>query len=171
MHSSANVAGQGDMDDRFPMTHERVNRAYRLAGLLLGNQDEAEDATQEALVRAWQRRGSVRNAEAWSAWFDRILVNICRDHMRARGRVKFLTSDVDLPARMGSDSFREVLDRDAVLRAVQSLDEECRIVVILHYWDDLTLPMIAARTGWRLGTVKSRLHRALEALRSSRRDG
>lgn len=137
------------------------DRAYRLAGLLLGDRAEAEDATQDALLRAWHRRQSLRDPTQFQAWFDRILVNGCRDRLRRRRSVRFIALEgAGDPADSG-DPFRSVVDRDEVLRLVARLDDDERIVVVLRYWADLTLADIAERTGWPLGTVKSRLHRAL----------
>jgi RNA polymerase sigma-70 factor (ECF subfamily) len=63
-----------------------LDRAYRLAGLLLADASEAQDATQDALVRAWRSSGSLRDAASFQAWFDRILVNVCRDRLRRERR-------------------------------------------------------------------------------------
>ena len=144
-----------------------LDRAYRLAGLLLGSGPDAEDVVQDACVRAWQSAGSLRERSAFTAWFDRILVNICRDRIRRRGRIGFVgIEDQDMP---GDDPFQAVLAHDALLRLIGSLDSDERAVVVLHYWADLPLTEIATRLGWRLGTVKSRLHRALETIRHERR--
>jgi len=56
-----------------------LDRAYRLAGLILADQHEAQDATQDALLRAWRSAASLRDPAGFQAWFDRILVNVCRD--------------------------------------------------------------------------------------------
>ena len=61
-----------------------LDRAYRLAGLILGDALEAEDAVQDALLRAWRSAGTVRDLEGFQAWFDQILVNGCRDRLRRR---------------------------------------------------------------------------------------
>jgi RNA polymerase sigma-70 factor (ECF subfamily) len=142
-----------------------LDRAFRLAGLILGDQHEAEDATQDALLRAWQSAASLREPAGFAAWFDRILVNVCRDRLRRRGKVRLIAID-DAPAALpGRDPFRAIADRDEVLRAMTALDDDERIVILLHYWADLTLDAVAERVGWPVGTVKSRLHRALESLR------
>ena len=60
-----------------------------------------------------------------------------------------------------ADPFRDFLARDEALRALDALDADERTVVVLHYWADLPLADVAERTGWPIGTVKSRLHRAL----------
>lgn len=141
-----------------------LDRLYRLAGLLLGNAADAEDATQEALLRAWRSAASLRDPSQADAWLDRILVNVCRDRLRRRRVVRFIALS-DGPAELASDPFAAILDRDEVLRAMADLDADQRIVVVLHYWAGLTLTDIAARTGWPTGTVKSRLHHGLVRMR------
>lgn len=143
-----------------------LDRAWRLPGLILGDRQDAEDATQEALLRAWRALGTLRDPAGFQAWFDRILVNVCRDRLRRRARIRFLPLDEGGAGGTASiaDPFRDVLDRDETLRALAALDPDERLVVVLHYWADLPLADDAARTGWPVGTVKSRLHRALGKL-------
>ena len=141
-----------------------LDRAYRLAGLLLADAAEAEDAVQDALVVAWQSFGTLRETDKFGAWFDRILVNRCRDRMRRRNTVRFIPMDAGIdPA--GRDPFQTFLERDALLAGLARLTSDERIVVVLRYWADLPLEAIAGRLDWPLGTVKSRLHRALDRLR------
>jgi RNA polymerase sigma-70 factor, ECF subfamily len=143
-----------------------VDRRYRLAGLLLGNAADAEDATQEAMLRAWRSAASLRDVGRVDAWLDGILVNACRDRMRRRKLVRFIVLD-DAATGPALDPFQAVVDRDEVARAMRVLDADQRIVVVLHYWGGVTLEGVADRLGWPLGTVKSRLHRALEQMRAS----
>jgi len=151
--------------DRFRrLAAEELDRAYRLAGLVLGDQTEAEDATQEALLRAWRGAGTLRDPDGFQAWFDRILVNVCRDRLRLRGRVRFIPLDTVAEPALEVDPFRSVLERDEALRVLALLDPDERVIVVLHYFADLTLGSVAARTGRPLGTVKSRLHHALRAM-------
>jgi RNA polymerase sigma-70 factor (ECF subfamily) len=140
-----------------------LDRSYRLAGLMLGNAEDARDATQDAVMRAWRSSQSLQDPARFDAWFDRILVNACRDQLRRRRRVRF----IPLPdaAQDTSDPFRAVLDSDEAFRAISRLDDDLRLVLILHYWAGLALEEVASRSGWPVGTVKSRLHRALETLR------
>jgi RNA polymerase sigma-70 factor, ECF subfamily len=143
----------------------RLDRAYRLAGLVLSDASEAEDAVGDAALRAWQAFGRLRDVAGFDAWFDRILLNVCRDRLRRRRRVRFipLGAGTDRPA--SSDPFRRVLDLDDVLRTMRDLDDDERLVVVLHFWADLTLTDVAARIGVPVGTVKSRLNRALQRMR------
>jgi RNA polymerase sigma-70 factor (ECF subfamily) len=156
------TGNETDHTDRFlALVADQLDRAYRLAGLFLGSRAEAEDATQEAYLRAWRRIATLRDPDGMQAWFDRILTNVCLDRLRRRTRVRFIALDEGVASMPTGDPFRAVLDRDEVLRAVAVLADDERLVVILHYWADLTLEAIAQRVGWPLGTVKSRLHRAL----------
>lgn len=147
------------------MSRTELDRAYRLAGLLLGDATEAEDATQEALLRAWRSIDSLRDPAGFGAWFDRILVNGCRDRLRRRRRIRFIPLDAGSGSTSTADPFRAIHDRDEVLGAMAALDDDQRLVVVLHYWADLTLQDVAARVGWPIGTVKSRLHHGLERMR------
>ena len=142
-----------------------LDRSYRLAGLLLGNAHEAEDAVQDALVVAWQRLDDLRDKDRFGAWFDRILVNVCRDRLSRRGKVRQLVLDEAGSTIPVGDPFRAVLDRDEAVRAIAMLEDDLRIVILLHYWADLTLEGVAERVGWPVGTVKSRLHRGLAQMR------
>jgi RNA polymerase sigma-70 factor (ECF subfamily) len=143
-----------------------LDRAYRLAGLLLADAHEAEDAVQDALVIAWRSFESLRETDKFDAWFDRILVNGCRDRLRRRNVVTFIPIDAGVdPA--GRDPFQSFIERDALLAGLARLNPDERIVVVLRFWADLSLDAIAQRLDWPLGTVKSRLHRALERLRDT----
>ncbi len=143
-----------------------LDRRYRLAGLLLGNAADAEDATQEAMLRAWRSADSLRDPSRVDAWLDGILVNVCRDRLRRRRIVRFIPL-ADGAAGPARDQFQGVLDRDEIVRAMGSLDADQRIVVVMHYWGGLTLEGIADRLGWPVGTVKSRLHHALRRMRAA----
>ena len=143
-----------------------LDRAYRLAGFLLGDAAEAEDATQDALTRAWAQRSHLRDEASGQAWFDRILVNVCRDRMRRRRIVRW-TPIAGSEASAAADPFADALARDSFLRAVAELDVNHRIVVVLRFAADLSIEAIAERLAIPVGTVKSRLHYALRDLRHS----
>lgn len=142
-----------------------LDRAYRLAGLLLGSASDAEEAVQEALARAWRSFGSLRDADKFGAWFDRILVNGCRDRLRRRKVVQFVPIEGATDAAV-ADPFSAVLERDAVLRHLVVLDPDELAIVLLHYWADLPLVDVAVRLDIPVGTVKSRLHRGLDRMRA-----
>jgi RNA polymerase sigma-70 factor, ECF subfamily len=145
----------------------RIGDAYRLARAILLDDGEAEDAVQEAAFVAWRRIGSLRDTASFDAWFDRILVNQCRDQLRRRKRaVKVGAPPVGFePVGPGTPVETE-WDAD-LERALANLDVEHRTVVVLRYWQDRTVEDIATRLGIPAGTVKSRLHHAMRSLRAS----
>jgi RNA polymerase sigma-70 factor (ECF subfamily) len=139
-------------------------RALGLACYILGDTCEAEDATQEALTRAWKARQSLRQIESFDAWMDRILVNTCRERLRRKRVVREVALTVNAEPE-AHDDFAALLARDSIGRAFLALTIEQRTVVVLRYWQDLSLEQIGQRLRWPLGTVKSRLHYAIAALR------
>jgi RNA polymerase sigma-70 factor (ECF subfamily) len=140
-----------------------LSGAYRLAGYLLADAAEAQDAVQEASVRAWRGWANLRERDKFHAWFSQILVNVCRTRLHRRSRQR--TVDVDEVDLEDVDPFRAALARDAIGRALGSLSDELRMVVVLRYWGELSLAEIADRLRIPIGTVKSRHHAALQALR------
>jgi RNA polymerase sigma-70 factor (ECF subfamily) len=143
----------------------RVGDSYRLARAILLDDGDAEDAVQEASLAAWRQRGSLRDPDRFDAWFERILVNQCRDQLRKRRRaVKVAASPIGFEAPAVAPETGTDADLD---RAIDALDVDHRIVVLLRYWQDRTVDDIAERVGIPPGTVKSRLHHALRSLRAS----
>ncbi len=140
--------------------------SYRLAALLLGSEIDARDATHDAAVIAWERFAGLRDHERFEAWFQRILVNVCRDRLRRRRRVRVLPMD-DVSEPAVPDGIAGLAERDALRRAVLALSPDHRTVVVLRYFADLSIEEVAERTGEPLGTVKSRLHYALDALHAA----
>jgi RNA polymerase sigma-70 factor (ECF subfamily) len=156
-----------DVHERFlRLAGGGLDRAYRLAGLVLGDATEAEDAVQDALLRAWGAAGTLRDAAGFEAWFDRILVNGCRDRLRRRKVLRFIPMDASHDTVAVRDAFAAIGERDAILAGLDALQPDDRVVVVLHYWADLRLEDIAARLECPTGTVKSRLHRAKGVLRT-----
>jgi RNA polymerase sigma-70 factor, ECF subfamily len=145
-------------------------RAYRLAAVILGSETEAQDAVQDAAAAAWQRFADLRERERFDAWFDRILVNGCRDRLRARGRTRprLISVAAEGPGLPSTpDASAALAERDALRSALTRLPHDQRLIVVLRYYGDLSLDEIADRTGERLGTVKSRLHYGIQALRAA----
>jgi RNA polymerase sigma-70 factor (ECF subfamily) len=148
------------------MTDRQLVASYRLAALLLGSDIEAQDATHDAAVIAWERFTGLRDPERFDAWFQRILVNVCRDRLRSHRRVRFLSMD-EAPEPAASGSGLNLGERDTLRRSLLTLTPDQRTVVVLRYFADLSLDEIAERTGERLGTIKSRLHYGLQALHAA----
>ena len=163
----ARVARRAARAEAFRTLADRhLDASYRLAHLILGQRAEAEDATHDAFVTAWGKWSTLRDPELFEHWFDRILVNTCRNRMRhiSLRRIKDLSPDLEFVA---SDAYGPMHDRGLLWPAMAQLAPDQRVVVALRFYRDLSIDQIAARLGVRAGTVKSRLHRALRELRIS----
>ena len=143
----------------------RLDRAYGLAFHLLGHGPDAEDACQEALLAAWSAWPRLRDPARFDAWFDRILVNTCIEHLRRTAR-RPQVSLPDDPVIADRDALAGTADKDALGQALGRLSPEHRAAVVLRYWADLSTEAIAERLDVPAGTVRSRLHYALGALRA-----
>jgi RNA polymerase sigma-70 factor, ECF subfamily len=150
-------------DDFVRLAGRHLDGAYKLAGYLLGDADEAEDAMQEALTRAWRAWPRLRELDSVGPWLDRIVANVCKTRLSKRRGVRSVAFDDDLEVH-APDPFRAALARDTVGRALDKLSPEQRVVVVLRYWRDMPLDQIATRLDVPLGTVKSRLFYALRLL-------
>jgi RNA polymerase sigma-70 factor, ECF subfamily len=147
------------------LTDSRLARAYRLAAVILRDHADAQDAVHDAAVIAWTRFDELRDRNRFDAWFDRILVNVCRQRLR-RPTVRQLVMDGDAGPVLGDGTSRRA-EQDALRRALDRLKPEHRLVIVLRHLEGHSIEAIAARTGEPEGTVKSRLHYALRELRAA----
>jgi RNA polymerase sigma-70 factor (ECF subfamily) len=157
--------------DAFPrLIESQLDGAFRLATIILGSAIEAEDAVADAALSAWRSRSRLRETDRFEAWFGRIVVNVCRDRLRSRRRHpvgELPAGEVRSPDGNRADFRDAVHARDAMSRALEVLEPDERIVVVLRFWHDLPVDAIAGRVGIPAGTVKSRLHHATERLRAA----
>jgi RNA polymerase sigma-70 factor (ECF subfamily) len=147
------------------LTDRRLLQAYRLATLVMRDPAEAEDAVHDAAVTAWTRFDELRDHDRFDAWFDRIVVNACRQ--RLRRRVLRPVAVADPPEVPLADGATVRAERDVLRRALERLTPEHRAVVVLRHLEGYSTSEIAERTGEREGTVRSRLHYALRELRAA----
>ena len=139
--------------------------ALRLAYLLTGDRELAEDLAQEAFVRVARRLTGLRNADSVRWYLRRTVVNLVNSHLR-RQRVE----RAHMPALASSVvglSTTDVVTKQAVRDAIAQLSARQRTVVVLRYYQDLTDQQIASVLGCPVGTVKSALHRAAAILRQN----
>ncbi len=147
------------------LADKHLDASYGLAYLILGHRAEAEDATHDAFVTAWRKWATLRDHQRFQQWFDRILVNTCRNRLRntARRRTQDLSPELQFYA---ADDHGVTDDRALLLPALARLSLDQRVVVALRFYRDLSIDQIAAGLGVPPGTVKSRLHRGLRELRA-----
>jgi RNA polymerase sigma factor (sigma-70 family) len=149
------IAASSDRAAAFRRLADRhLDAAYRLARAILRDPVDAQDATHDAFVQAWQKWSTLRDPSRFDQWFDRILVNTCRNRL-ARSRRRQTTDISDEMAGPAADQYRESLDRDVLGRAIATLSADQQVVVALRFYRDLTVDQIAARLGVPTGTVQS----------------
>ncbi|PKB72304.1 MAG: hypothetical protein BZY87_00995 [SAR202 cluster bacterium Io17-Chloro-G6] len=141
---------------------------YGTAYLMTGNAALSEDHVQEAFLSAWRGINGFRTGYPVKPWLVRILVNTVTAQRRRRSlpidpiKVAETQSGAGDPAELAESSE----SRQRVRQAISALSDEHNIVVTLRFFAGLTVPQVAQALGRREGTVKSRLHRALQQLRS-----
>jgi RNA polymerase sigma-70 factor (ECF subfamily) len=161
-------AQQGDHEAFGALVHGALARLYATARLILRDADRAEDAVQDALIEAWRDIRGLRDPDRLDAWLHRLLVRSCyraakRDRTRQVVEIP-LAFDHDAPV---GDGFASIGVRDELERAFGRLPADHRTILVLAYYADLSLADVSVALGIPLGTTKSRLHRATDALRAA----
>jgi RNA polymerase sigma-70 factor, ECF subfamily len=160
-------AQAGDHDAFSVLVRASFPRLYRVARLILRDQDRAQDAVQEALVLAWKHVRALRDADAWDAWLHRLTVRACyrsAKTMRRRDLVELHVMPDDRPGE--ADPSTSLAERDQFARAIERLTIDQRAVIVLHFYLDLPLTAAAEVLDIPIGTAKSRLNRGLESMRA-----
>ena len=147
--------------------------SFRTACLILGNRADAEEAVQDAFLRAWRFRNSLSGVPSIRPWLYRVVVNSCYSKLRSEiphrdrraddGPLAHLPDPTDRGADPELRAERSEV-AETVLAALQRLPVSLRVPVILRYYADLSERDIALAIGRRQGTVKSRLHEARRRL-------
>jgi len=157
----------------FDLIYEKYHlQLYKNAWLISGNRMDAEDILQETFVTAWKHIRELKNRESLKAWLFRIMT---REAFRAGKRGSKEIPDEFIEARAdgqaapaaGSKDFTEMIsDHSEILGMLESLDLKHREVLVLFYFEEMSISEIAAATGCFEGTVKSRLNAARKKIRS-----
>jgi RNA polymerase sigma-70 factor (sigma-E family) len=140
-----------------------AKQAGRLAYLLTGDPDLAEDLTQEAFVNLMARLGSIRDEQAIASYLRRSVVNLARKHWRRVGNER-RTAERDSAAQRAV-LLPDVEGQDLIWRTLGGLPYRQRAAIVLRFYEDLTEKETARVLGCRIGTVKSAVSRGLERVR------
>jgi len=158
-------AQQGDHDAFSVLMTDRIPKLYRIAGLITGRRDLAEDAVQDALMRAWRDLPRLRDVERFDGWLHRLLVNACHDQGRRQRRRRTETPLGEQEhSGVSMDPTQALAQRDELERAFRRLNTKDRAVIVLRHYIGLSTAKAAAAMGMREGTLKSRLHRAMKLM-------
>jgi RNA polymerase sigma-70 factor (ECF subfamily) len=161
-------AQTGDVDAFTALVAGRVEAMQRTAMAILGHEADARDAVADSLAAIWRELPRLRDLAAFDAWSTRILVHACRRRLRGRGRARVREVPVEAAAASGSmwaaGPAEDVGDRIALERAFERLDADARTILVLHHLEGRGLAEIATIFGIPIGTAKSRLFAARNAL-------
>jgi RNA polymerase sigma-70 factor (ECF subfamily) len=159
-------ARRGDREAFSVLAAGAVDRLYATARFILRDADLAEDATQEALVHAWRDLPNLRDVERFDAWLHRLLVRKCSDigrhRRRWRAQIAVLPRE---PAQL--DDSTDLADREQLERGLRRLTDAQRTILVLNFYVGLSPTETAAALDIPVGTAKSRLHYAIDALRAA----
>ena len=184
-------ARHGDLDAFTALAGARLAAMTRTATAILGDETEAHDAVQEALISIWRELPTLREPDRFDAWAGRILVNACRHALRRRIRsrvreIRLSPEPADGPgfddhggggggagslaaagiAVVGARA-ESIGNDDALNRAFERLDADQRALLVMHHLEDRPVAEIAAIFGIPIGTAKSRLFAARRALQNA----
>ena len=129
---------------------------YRVAYTILRNDDACKDALQDTALKAWEKRGTLKELRYFRTWITRILINTCYDTQRKRRRMVSI-EDVPEPQVAAPDI--------SLAMALQSLPEKLRLPLVLYYSEGLTYAEIAQTLRLPMATVRGRIHRTKGQLR------
>jgi RNA polymerase sigma-70 factor (ECF subfamily) len=160
-------AQRGDREAYSLLAAHIADRYLAVARRILRDLDLAEDATQQALLSIWQDLPQLRDPARFEAWSYRLLVRACyaegRRERRWAPNLRLLPADEP----MRGDETSSVADRDQLESGFRRLSIDHRAVVVLRHYLDLPLERVAELLGIPVGTVNSRLHYAMRALRAA----
>jgi RNA polymerase sigma-70 factor, ECF subfamily len=165
-------ARRGDEDAYEELVRAHQGIAFRTAYVIAGNASDAEEAAQDAFVKAYRALGRFRRGSPFRPWLLRIVANEARNRRRSAGRRAALSLRAAAETSGGAAPSPEGVvladeDRERLLAAVEGLREEERLVIACRFFLELSEEETAATLDVRRGTVKSRTSRALEHLREA----
>lgn len=166
-------AGEGDAPAFGELVARHSTSALRVATVVLGSTEGAPDAVQTATLRAWRARHRLDPDRGFRAWYLRIVANTARNERRSRSRRAALavkaaavpTTDHTIDTVTPEAAAVTSAERQIVLAGLNRLSADDRLILALRYFEDMTQSDIAQVLGCPVGTVKSRLSRAMSRLR------
>jgi RNA polymerase sigma-70 factor (ECF subfamily) len=172
------LAKGGDMEAFEELVHRHRDKIYARAMIMMRNEVEALDLSQEAWVKAWQRLHQFQGDSTFATWATRIVINLCLDQIRRQKRTRAESIEQMEEETGGVERHMPVVEanpteglesedvRKRIDEALGKLTEAHRTVVVLHEFEGLEYKEIAKRVGISIGTVMSRLFYARRRLAS-----
>jgi RNA polymerase sigma-70 factor (ECF subfamily) len=158
-------ASAGDSESFAVLIEPLLDPAYRLAAVMLADRSSAEDAVQEASVKAWRKLGQLRgDAGSLRAWFLSIVANECR--MTRRQRWWSVLRQAEVRPDVDESRWADQSSSSDLKRALLKLSPEDRLPLVLHFYLDLPVEEVAKAMGVSPSAAKSRIYRSAKKLRA-----
>ena len=168
----------GDVESFELLISAYDKRAYNIAYRVMGNEEDAKDMAQEALLRIFRSIKDFKGQSSFSTWLYRIVTNVCLDELRRRKNEKYVSMDSTIQTDSGelhmelcSDKetpesvYERVEQRELIKSAISELNEDYKSVIVLRDVQGFSYEEISNMLDCSLGTVKSRINRARNMLR------
>jgi RNA polymerase sigma-70 factor, ECF subfamily len=159
------AAQRGDHEAFETLAAAAGTRLLTVARLVLRDGHQAEDAVQDALVRAWQSLPLLKDPDRWDAWLHRLVVRACADQARRRNRRVTEVRMIGIESA-AADHVGSIDDQDQLDRGFRHLKPDQRAALVLRFYLGMTVPEVADALGVPVGTAKSKIHYAVEAMRA-----
>ncbi len=172
----------GDIKSFEALVAAYERKAYNIALRIMGNEEDAKDMTQEALIRIYKSISSFKEQSAFSTWMYRIVTNVCLDEVRRRKNNKtvsvdggFETEDGEIKLELKSDTetpeemYQRKENKEIIIKAINELTEEYKSVIVLRDIQGFSYEEISEILSCSIGTVKSRINRARNLLKDKLR--
>lgn len=173
---------KGDIDAFEELIKSYEKKAYNIAYRIMNNEEDAEDMTQEALVKIYKSIKNFREESTFSTWLYRIVTNVCLDELRKRKKSETIPLEINTEGDKGTIRFEIGADKETpedlyelaelrqmILNKINSLKDDYRTVIILRDMQGFSYEEISIILGCSLGTIKSRINRARKALKDKLR--
>lgn len=151
-----------ELIDFFKANEEKI---YKFAYGYVKNQDNALDLVHESIVKAIQKRNTIREKRYLKTWFYRILINECLSFLRKRNKVLFFEEIKDIENLGKIDKISDNNENIDLYDAIDKLPTKLKTIIMLRFFEDMSLDEISQTIKTNLSTVKSRLYKALEVLK------
>ncbi|AKF96173.1 sigma-70 family RNA polymerase sigma factor [Brevibacillus laterosporus] len=163
MHTHTPNHSTEKIDHLYTLIEENKDPLYRLAYSFVKNRDEALDIVQDTIYKAITSIDSVRKPEFLKSWLYRIAINSAHNSLRKTRRIVSMDMSILENVRHHSDKNRDqIFD---VRQALEKLDLKYKTVIILRFFEDMTLESVAEILDIPVSTVKTRLYRGLQKLK------
>ena len=160
-------AQRGDHEAFDALATAAYHRMYAIARRILRDGYAAEDAVQDALVRAWRDLRALRDPDKFDAWLHRLLVNACMEQVKRRKRRSVEVTGLEIESGSADDRLGQLIDRDELERAFLELPVGQRAALVLTHYVGMSAAEVGAILGIPAGTVASRLHYGSLAMRAA----